>query len=214
MSHLLVRNVRTDDYQIYIGRDSRLGDPSWGNAFHVRDHGREGAIRLHREWLHSQPALRRKAKRELRGQTLGCHCAPANCHGETLAVVANEPWRILVCGPRDFGNALYVHCVMLSLKREYGDFVLIEGEANGVDILSRKSAQVLGLHVERYPADWRMGRGAGLARNRDMLEQGKPDICVPIGYGRGTANMAKIAQEAGVLVVWRVRWWRGASAKP
>lgn len=223
MSHPLVVNVRSGDaYDVYCGRDPRLGDPKWGNQFSHRDGTnasyrvatREEAIKAHRRLFVSQPGWR-KIAHELRGKTLACHCAPASCHCDTLAELANLPDidRILVCGPRDFYNALYVHCVMMGLWREFGDFTLIEGEAPGVDILARKSAQMLGLPIERYPADWSRGRSAGAQRNRTMLQAGQPDLVCAIGIGKGTLNMCAQARTAQVPVIVRAPWWIGRSAR-
>lgn len=206
-----VVNVKHDDYDVYGGRDSRYGDPKWGNPFTVRDHGRGGAIERFRRWFPEQEDLIRDVA-DLRGKRIGCHCKPRDCHCDILVEWAMKT-RILVCGPRDFDNALYVHCVMLGLRRRFGDFVLIEGEANGVDTLARKSAQVMGLTIIRFPADWSRGRSAGPQRNREMVEKGKPDYVVGIGYGKGTADMMQFARFSDLPTIWRATWWKGASAR-
>jgi hypothetical protein len=36
-----------------------------------------------------------------------------------------------------------------------------------------------------------------------MLQEGKPDLCVAIGYGKGTVNMVQQARDSGILVIWR-----------
>ncbi len=81
-----VRNLRAGDTaDIYIGRPG-----PWGNPFRVgRDGTRADVIAKHRAWFLQQPALIERARRELRGKTLGCWCAPAACHGDVLAEVAN-----------------------------------------------------------------------------------------------------------------------------
>ena len=64
----------------------------WGNPFIIgRDGDRATVIAKHKKWFLAQPALVARAKRELRGKTLGCFCRPLfACHGDTLAEVANE----------------------------------------------------------------------------------------------------------------------------
>lgn len=58
------------------------------------------------------------------------------------------------------------------------------------------------IRVEEYPADWaRFGKSAGYLRNKQMLEEGKPDLVVAFPGGRGTANMIAIAMKAGVKVI-------------
>lgn len=72
-------------YDVYIGRNSKYGDPKWGNPFQVGVHGtREEVIQKYREWIIIQPHLM-TALPELKGKILGCHCYPPNdCHGFVL----------------------------------------------------------------------------------------------------------------------------------
>lgn len=71
---------------IYIGRGSK-----WGNPFKIGVHGsREEVIMKYAEWLLTQPELL-DALPELRGQNLGCYCAPEPCHGDILLELANVP---------------------------------------------------------------------------------------------------------------------------
>ena len=51
------------------------------------------------------------------------------------------------------------------------------------------------------PADWkRYGRGAGPARNQAMLVEFNPQLLVAFPGGKGTADMVRRAQKAGVRV--------------
>ncbi len=71
---------------IYIGRPSR-----WGNPFRLEDfETRDACIAAYRSWLFASPELIRDAKRELKGKDLVCWCAPASCHGDVLAEIANS----------------------------------------------------------------------------------------------------------------------------
>lgn len=60
---------------------------------------------------------------------------------------------------------------------------------------------IRGLYIERYPADWSLGRSAGPKRNRVMVDS-KPDIVLafPLGESRGTRGTMKMALEAGIPV--------------
>lgn len=82
-----VVNVRTDTYDVYIGRPG-----PWGNPFVIGPDGtREEVIEKYRAWLLAQPELIEKARAELAGKILGCFCAPLACHGNVLIeVIANE----------------------------------------------------------------------------------------------------------------------------
>jgi hypothetical protein len=81
-----VVNVRNGiGCDVYIGR----GGP-WGNPYRIGPDGtREEVIEKFREWISTQPQLLARIG-ELRGRTLGCFCAPAACHGDVLAELADR----------------------------------------------------------------------------------------------------------------------------
>ncbi len=87
-----VVHCEREPFDIYCGRGSRkLGLPAskWANPFRIgRDGTREQVIAKHKRWLPTQTHLM-AALDELRGQTLGCHCAPQACHCDTLVELAN-----------------------------------------------------------------------------------------------------------------------------
>jgi hypothetical protein len=81
-----VLNKRVSADGVYIGRPSKFGNP-----FVIGQHGsREQVIARFETWLLGQPALVAAAKRELRGKSLVCWCAPQACHGDVLMRIANE----------------------------------------------------------------------------------------------------------------------------
>lgn len=81
-----VLNKRVSQGGTYIGRPSKFGNP-----FVIGQHGsRADVIARYETWLLSQPALVEAAKRELRGKSLVCWCAPLACHGDVLLRVANS----------------------------------------------------------------------------------------------------------------------------
>lgn len=63
----------------------------WGNPFILDDDGdRETVIQSYADhYLPYKPSLLAKLH-DLRGQALGCWCAPAACHGDILAALAHE----------------------------------------------------------------------------------------------------------------------------
>lgn len=111
--------------------------------------------------------------------------------------------RLLVCGSRDFSDRPFLYA---ALDRLTGIEVLIEGEAPGADTLAREWATERGIPVLKFPAAWRKhGKAAGPMRNKQMLDEGKPDlvvafICKPLTASRGTNNMITQANKAGVEV--------------
>lgn len=121
--------------------------------------------------------------------------------------------RVLVCGGRDFDDFSFVHKYLEDRLLEYyvhtpeglghwsWDLVIIQGGAKGADRLADKWAQLNYVKVEEYPADWeRYGKKAGYLRNKQMLEEGKPDLVIAFPGGRGTDMMIRLAKDAGVPV--------------
>jgi hypothetical protein len=119
----------------------------------------------------------------------------------------SRPFRVLVCGGRDFGDREAVYGALDVLRAEHGSLVVIEGGATGVDRLAldwvRRGEPSFPPSAEHlsFPADWnRYGRAAGALRNIKMLKEGKPDLVLAFNGGRGTANMVQQATRAGVEV--------------
>lgn len=80
-----VVNLRTEKYDVYIGRPSK-----WGNPFLIgRDGTRQQVIEKYRKYIQSNPILMLSIK-ELAGKKLGCYCHPAPCHGDILAELAEQ----------------------------------------------------------------------------------------------------------------------------
>lgn len=72
-------NVRHSEYDIYIGRPSK-----WGNPFVIgRDGTREKVIQMYKDWILSRQDLLNDLH-ELDGKRLGCYCYPNDCHGDIL----------------------------------------------------------------------------------------------------------------------------------
>jgi hypothetical protein len=79
-----VVNKRTDEFDIYIGRPSK-----WGNPFVIgKDGNREEVITKFERYIWRSPLM--ADIRELRDKRLGCFCAPQPCHGDVLAQLADE----------------------------------------------------------------------------------------------------------------------------
>jgi hypothetical protein len=86
MSSSKVVNRRFEQFDIYIGRGSK-----WGNPFKIGIDGtREEVILKYESYLSNTPELL-KSIPELSGKRLGCYCAPQKCHGDVLAELANKP---------------------------------------------------------------------------------------------------------------------------
>lgn len=112
--------------------------------------------------------------------------------------------RVLICGGRDFNDYLFFVYSLDEYQRRTDRTIseIIHGAAKGADACAHNYAMLKGIPVRAFPADWsKYGRGAGPIRNKQMLDEGKPDIVIAFPGSVGTANMIKQAQERRVPVL-------------
>ena len=111
--------------------------------------------------------------------------------------------RILVCGGRHYRNVERVWSALDAVLDHRGPFVLVHGACRtGADYHAHRWAQSRGVTEEPHPADWQVhGDAAGPIRNREMVQSGLHGAVVFEG-GRGTADMVRRLEEAGVSI-WR-----------
>ena len=84
MKRTRIVNMRDSNYDVYIGRGSK-----WGNPFKLGQDGtREVVVRKYKKWILKKPELMEMARRELKGKVLGCFCKPHRYHGDILVKIA------------------------------------------------------------------------------------------------------------------------------
>lgn len=109
--------------------------------------------------------------------------------------------RILVCGSRLWTDEAVIREFLVALP---ANTIIISGAAAGADRITAQICHDIGLVVNEYPADWKKhGRAAGPIRNKQMLDEGKPDRIMafsvtPISIG--TADMIAKAKRARLPV--------------
>lgn len=132
--------------------------------------------------------------------------------------VPSNEFVVLVCGGRDYARPR-INGELIVNEQEYKyvteilDSVLeacratgkslriIHGDAAGADSAADMWAQSREIPVRRFPAKWKtFGPGAGPLRNKQMLEEGKPQAVVAFPGGKGTNNMIEQARRARVPV--------------
>jgi hypothetical protein len=129
-------------------------------------------------------------------------------------------FRVLVCGGRDYGSKVVDGKLVVDIEQvdrlnkaldraleaatlAERTFVLIHGGARGADHLSGVWASMRKDRVEErvYPADWKThGKSAGPIRNRLMLTSGQPHVIIAFKGGKGTADMVRQGNKAGIPV--------------
>lgn len=112
--------------------------------------------------------------------------------------------RVLVTGSRDWTDVSVVRSALQWVIASFPghSYVLIHGDARGLDKIAGEEARALGWGVEVYPADWkRLGRRAGPIRNGEMVALGAT-LCLsfPVKGAKGTWDCSKQAKDADIPV--------------
>jgi YspA, cpYpsA-related SLOG family len=103
--------------------------------------------------------------------------------------------RLLICGSRSWTDETPIRAALERARPE----VVIHGAARGADTLAGRIAAELGCRVLPFPADWSLGRAAGVLRNQRMLDEGRPNWVIAFAddlrASRGTRDMVERAVE-------------------
>lgn len=148
MSSPSVVHCKREPFDVYIGRPG-----PWGNKYTIgQDGSREQVIAWFEEDL-----LRDRARmlqlNELRGQVLGCWCAPQACHGDVLARRANAS-RLLITCSRTWWDWPRATQALTLVYRRAPRLILVSGHNPHGDQDLERIWTILGGQVETYPADW------------------------------------------------------------
>ena|SRR5690242_3933949 len=112
--------------------------------------------------------------------------------------------RILITGSRDWTNHALIVRELTAQYMETPDAILVSGGCpSGADRFCEEIWVNLGGTIEVHPADWTLGRGAGILRNQQMVDLGA-DVCFAFrkNYSRGTTHCANAATMAGIPTYW------------
>lgn len=113
--------------------------------------------------------------------------------------------KVLVCGGRDYQDWEKVFYELdnihkSSLWKPISE--IIQGEALGADRCVKNWAKDRNVICKSFPADWnKYGRNAGPIRNKQMLDEGNPELVIAFPGGKGTANMVKLSKQCNIQVI-------------
>lgn len=117
--------------------------------------------------------------------------------------------RVIIAGTRSIWS--YAFLEMAIEESGFDISTVICGMAPGADSVGWAWANVNGVPIEEFPADWeRYGRKAGYLRNEEMGQNADALILLWDGISKGSALMLAIAHRRG-LKTCVANWneWRG-----
>jgi len=107
--------------------------------------------------------------------------------------------KTIVAGSRHMTDYAFLNERMQAVPWEITEVVC--GCAPGADTLGSEWAQIKGIPVSYFPADWKkLGRAAGPIRNKQMAENADALVAFLYPGSRGTANMIKQAHKLKLRV--------------
>lgn len=116
--------------------------------------------------------------------------------------------RVIIAGSRTFGSRRAEVLEAIDACDQLGTIRITEvisGCAQGVDKIGEEWAVDHGIHIRRFPADWDThGKSAGPIRNREMARHAEAVILIWDGTSRGSADMLRVAGEAGLVVYEKI----------
>ncbi len=125
--------------------------------------------------------------------------------------------RLLICGDRDWTDQVLVNIIISRMAKQPIECV-IHGEAIGADRMGAYAARQCGLKVIGFHPDWdTYGKAAGVLRNTEMLEQGKPDVVIAfhdwLADSKGTKDMVWKSLMASIPTYLITHSSKGAGCK-
>jgi hypothetical protein len=200
----IVHNKKAD-YDVYIGRPSKFGNP-WVIG---KDGTREEVIAKYAEWLPTQSHLMRSLY-ELDNKVLGCWCDYPNedCHGRILLEArkkqimeeTQKKIKLAVVGSRTFDDKERLF-KLLDKNRDRIEMI-VSGGARGADDMAREWAEERGFPCLIFYARWNdesgeFDRGAGFKRNWSICRAADEVLAFWDGKSRGTAHNFEICETLG-----------------
>jgi len=116
-------------------------------------------------------------------------------------------FKVIIAGSRDITDLTVVQLAHANAMKVWWDeqvmkplveWEVVSGGARGVDQLGEELGRLLSLPVKRFPAAWsKLGKVAGLTRNKQMAEYADALIAVWDGASRGTGHMITTMNRLG-----------------
>ena len=106
--------------------------------------------------------------------------------------------KLAIIGSRDFDDYALLKAKLTSISPAQ----IISGGAKGADKLAERYAIEQGIDLIVYKADWKQyGRGAGIIRNRQIIEHCDEVLAFWDGQSRGTKSSIDYARKLNKPIV-------------
>lgn len=109
--------------------------------------------------------------------------------------------RLLVTGSREWTEYWTMRRELWRALQQMPGATLVHGACRGADLMAHGIWNEWNLPTEAHPADWALGKAAGMVRNRAMVDGGA-DLCLAflLPGSVGTVRCAAMAKNAGIPV--------------
>ncbi len=104
-------------------------------------------------------------------------------------------------GPRSWDYELLARLLAQAIQEsEFEITTVISGGAGGPDRAGEKWAAAQQIPIEQFKANWKLGKGAGLHLNREMVACADALIAIYDGQSKGTLDTIERMRRAGKKV--------------
>lgn len=106
--------------------------------------------------------------------------------------------KYIIAGGRDFNNRNILYKILNENRYSKNITEIVSGCARGADFLGIEWADVYGLRITRFPAEWdKYGKSAGFIRNAEMGAYADAAIIFWDGESKGTKHMIQTMKKLG-----------------
>lgn len=107
--------------------------------------------------------------------------------------------RVAIVGSRHFNNYKRFREFVDSFRGEITH--IVSGGAKGADAMAEYYAKQFAIPFTVYPANWsKFGKGAGMIRNKSIVNDCQMVIAFPSPESKGTRNTIALAEAKGIPV--------------
>lgn len=207
-----VVNLRTQKYDVYIGRAGHGQNGYFGNPY--KDGTKQENVNRYRQYFNNRIKEDKEFRQNvmsLKGKVLGCFCKnnPTDlCHGDIIVDYLNnleiKPLIYGIVGSRGFRDYTFMKETLKWFKFK----AIVSGGANGADSLAERFAKENKIQIEVIKPEWdRLGKSAAFIRNEQIVRKSDEIIAFWDGISRGTKNTIDKAEQLGkpVHIFWSKR---------